>query len=142
MESYVTFEHWVRVKGHPNYEISNFGRVRNRRTGRVLVPVLNRKGGYYRVKLDGVRYYVHRLVLLSFFNMDGEGLDVNHIDGDKLNNHLTNLEWVTRKENIRHAHDNDLVYVRVVRCKYCIHRDTNPFCRDRPDYFYCAEGEL
>lgn len=53
--------------------------------------------------------YVHRAVALAFIpNIDNK-TDVNHIDGDKYNNHLENLEWVTRKENMRHAFSNGLV---------------------------------
>lgn len=50
---------------------------------------------------------VHRLVALLFLEDFSEGLQVNHKDGDKLNNSLSNLEWVTNTENVRHAYTND-----------------------------------
>lgn len=51
-----------------------------------------------------IEKYVHRLVARFFIPMEdtGERMTVNHIDGNKLNNHYTNLEWITYKENIRH----------------------------------------
>lgn len=137
-------EIWLDIRDHPNYEVSNVGRVRNKKTNRLLKPVINREGGYYRVSLNGIRYYIHRLVADAFFDGDHRDMDVNHIDGDRLNNNLSNLEWCTRKENIQHAFINGLRYpsvVRVVRCKFCIHRYESDFCASRPDDFYCSEGE-
>nr|DAF58718.1 MAG TPA: homing endonuclease [Siphoviridae sp. ctxMM9] len=63
------------------------------------------------ISTDGARhrYSVHRLVLENYNPVDGmETLQVNHIDGDKQNNNLNNLEWVTCQENILHAYKNNL----------------------------------
>ena len=55
------------------------------------------------------KFYVHRLVAQKFLNAPTEDRNqVNHIDGDKSNNHHNNLEWVSAKENIKHMHDNGL----------------------------------
>lgn len=137
-------ERWLSVRDHPNYEVSNHGQIRNKRTNKILKPQLNREGGYLRVALNGTRYYVHRLVADAFFDGEHGKIDVNHIDGNRVNNDLTNLEWCTRKENVRHAYINGLKYpmvVKVVRCKFCIHRHDNDFCESRPDDFYCSDGE-
>lgn len=137
-------EVWLTVKNHPNYEVSNQGHVRNKRNGKVLKPQLNKKEGYYRVNLNNKHYYIHRLVADTFFEGDHQKIDVNHIDGNRLNNNISNLEWCTRKENIRHAYINGLKYptvVRIVRCKFCIHRNDSDFCASRPDDFFCADGE-
>lgn len=67
------------------------------------------KDGYKKVRLsngDGSRkvFSVHRLILETFYPVENSSeLQVNHIDGDKTNNKLENLEWVTPKENVRHA---------------------------------------
>lgn len=137
-------EKWVTIKDHPNYEVSNQGNVRNKRTGRILKPLLNQAEGYHRVALDGQKYYIHRLVADAFYDGDHQGLDVNHIDGNRLNNNLSNLEWCTRQENIKHAYINGLKYptvVKVVRCKFCKHRNDNDFCATRSDDFFCSDGE-
>lgn len=63
--------------------------------------------GYWAVnyKIEGTRHiaYVHRLVMEAFFGLNADRKEVNHIDGDKSNNTLSNLEWVTHSENHRHA---------------------------------------
>ena len=75
------------------------------------------KNGYLKVRLSSVdlpkgkqhAYSVHRLILENFNPVDGmEHLQVNHIDGDKTNNSITNLEWTTCEENISHAIKNNL----------------------------------
>lgn len=101
------------------YEVSNYGRVRS--IDRTVKSSKNRvqflKGrlkkaslstsGYFKVCLykDNKNYnkYIHRLVMLAF-SSDKERDTVNHIDGNKLNNHISNLEWATFKENNNHAY--------------------------------------
>lgn len=87
-------------------EVSNDGYVRNTKTGRVLKPRRNNHG-YMSVytSVDGVDIgvNVHRMIATCFIPGYFEGADVNHKNGDKTDNRLPNLEWVTRAENIRHA---------------------------------------
>ena len=141
-------EFWVTTKEDPDYEVSNQGRVRRKRDGYILSQSRNERDGYYRVALHGKKYYVHRLVAHGFKDCEPHSWDVNHIDGDKTNNHISNLELCTRKENIHHAIEHGLFhiskkrnYVRVVRCRDCIHSFDCELCyeKDDPD-FYCAEG--
>ena len=85
------------------YEVSNLGDVRNKLTGKVLKPF--DKQGYKRVRLckDKAVFStgIHRLAMMAFCPVDGmERLEVDHIDGDKSNNILSNLRWVTHEENI------------------------------------------
>lgn len=135
-------EYWLEVKGNPDYEVSNYGNIRHKKTGKYISPYLN--NGYLRVTLSGKHEYVHRVVADTFFDGDHNGRDVNHIDGNKTNNFIGNLEFCTRQENIQHAWETGLAYphsVKVVRCKFCKYRDEEEFCRNRPDWFFCADGE-
>lgn len=90
------------------YKITDDGRVFTIKYQRFLDTVVD-KYGYLKVRLvstDGGRhrYSVHRLVLENFNPVDGmDKLQVNHIDGNKKNNALSNLEWTTPKENVLHA---------------------------------------
>lgn len=96
------------VKDYPKYKINQSGQVVNTKTGHSMSWVDNGKG-YKMVKLyseekpKGRFCLVHRLVM-STFNPISEQMDVNHIDGNKSNNLLQNLEWVTKSNNTRHAH--------------------------------------
>ena len=96
------------------YEVSSYGRIRRigggrgAKLGRILRPGVNRKEeGYLYLFLykncRSTRYYVHRIVAGAFHGPRPEGHEVNHIDGDKQNCRADNLEWVTKKENARHA---------------------------------------
>ena len=93
------------------YEITRDGRVisHKRYTPRELKPFLDRDG-YKRVTLllngKPKHYSVHRLVATTYLINEGNKPEVNHIDGNKLNNDLSNLEWVTRSENTKKAYDN------------------------------------
>lgn len=137
-------ERWIVIEDYPDYEVSDYGNVRNRRTGRILKPQLNRDGGYLRVNLGNVHCYIHRLVAEAFCGGRHIGLDVNHINGNKYDNSARNLEWCTRKANIRHAFDNGQKFpaiVNPVRCRDCRLRYMYEWCLDKSDDFYCAYGE-
>ena len=96
------------IPHYPNYEINENGIVRNKSTGNSMKWIDNGRG-YKSVKLynsntpKGRLCLVHRLVL-STFNPIEENMDVNHKDGNKSNNTLSNLEWCTKSENTKHAH--------------------------------------
>ena len=88
------------------YDVSEIGALRNRLTGRTLKHKINKSGyKYYTVSIDGklTDIQAHREVAMSFVPGYNTGDHVNHKDGDKLNNHFSNLEWVTPKENTAHA---------------------------------------
>ena len=94
---------WKDIEGFDNYEVSTEGEVRNKKYNRLLTPSPG-AGGYLRVNLrrdkKSYPYYIHRLVALAF--LEGEG-EVNHIDGNRTNNKVENLEWTTHQQNVQHA---------------------------------------
>ena len=107
-------EQWRDVVGYEGiYKISDFGRVkrikayRSTYVGKILSPVLN-CNGYGGVLLyeNGKQkhWQCHRLVAIAFLGEPPQGKEVNHIDGNKTNNYLSNLEYVTKSENINHAY--------------------------------------
>lgn len=104
-------EIWKDIAEFPNYQVSNLGRVRNKKT-RHIIHQQERKNGYVKVELwqDGKQTTkdVHRLVALVFIDRPIGKTEVNHIDGNKKNNEASNLEWCTRKENMKHAIDTGL----------------------------------
>jgi hypothetical protein len=85
-----------------DYYVDIYGNVY--RNDRKLKPQRNR--GYLRVKIypEGKYVYIHRLVASAFIpNPEGKP-EVNHLDKDKTNNNVTNLEWSTHSENLKHSH--------------------------------------
>lgn len=112
-----TKELWRPIKGYENYSISTHGNVRRYRTyssfyykgkdrfvyikGMITIKGYHMKG----VCKNGTKrnIAVHRLVAEHFIPNPQNLPQVNHIDGNKLNNHISNLEWVTASENILHS---------------------------------------
>lgn len=99
-------ETWVRIKGFENYEVSGNGFVRNALTGAILKPTLN-TWSYPSVTLCSnnkrKNIPVHRLVALAFIPNVNNLPEVNHLDEDKTNNAVWNLEWATKSDNINHG---------------------------------------
>ncbi|MFB7142065.1 NUMOD4 domain-containing protein [Gottfriedia sp. NPDC056225] len=111
-------EQWKSIlETYGRYEISNFGRIKNNRTGRIWNGSLNKKRGYYYLTVSignkTKNFLVHRLVAKYFIPNPFNKATVNHIDGNKLNNNLSNLEWCTYKENTAHAINIGLIDGRV-----------------------------
>jgi hypothetical protein len=118
-------EIWKPIKNYEGvYEISNLGRVKR------LETLVKNRGGYRLVKerilkipySPNLRYYsiflsngkvkqhyIHRLLAIAFIPNPLNKEQVNHKDGNKLNNSLSNLEWVTKSENQIHAIQNGLI---------------------------------
>jgi hypothetical protein len=94
-------EVWKVVSDNSNYSVSNFGRVMRTKNGikRILKILINTSGYANTTKLR----LIHRWVAKCFIPNPLNKLCVNHLDGNKLNNHVSNLEWCTTKENIHHA---------------------------------------
>ena len=111
---------WQISKKLPKYEISVRGEIRNAKTKRVL-KVHNNGTGYLKVKIAGSSYYIHRLVAETFIPNLNALPQVNHIDSNKANNTVANLEWVTQSENIKYAFKAGVMKSNLV--DYNIQRD-------------------
>lgn len=106
-------EIWKNIQSF-NYSISNKGRVKSDKTGRILKPWAQSrldKDSYLQIGLmrEGIRhkFLIHRLVAQAFIeNPDGKS-QVNHKDLNRLNNLVENLEWVTASENVKHSNLNN-----------------------------------
>lgn len=84
------------------YEVSSNGRIRNKSTGRILKPSV-KKTGYCEVTLLQKDYLVHRIVAATFLENKERLPYVNHIDENKTNNAVENLEWCTAKYNCNYG---------------------------------------
>jgi NUMOD4 motif/HNH endonuclease len=122
MKTYVIFKHnlkiysyniisnmeiWEQIKFENliysnNYEISSFGNIRNLKTKRIL-KINNKINGYSDITLNGKTFKVHRLVALAFIDNPNNKPTVNHIDRNKHNNRVNNLEWATYSEQSLHS---------------------------------------
>lgn len=112
-------EIWKDIEGFPGYQVSNLGRVRswlNTRKIRQRMPHILKPGiagkGYLVVNLTNNNIHVtkgiHRLVAEAFIPNPENKPEVNHDNGDKSDNSVSNLVWATRSENAKHAIDNGL----------------------------------
>lgn len=105
-------EEWLPVVGFELlYLVSRWGQVFSLISDKVLKPGAHTRGYVQLTLCKNGRYYnklVHRLVMEAFVGPCPEGMQVNHKDGDKLNNCLSNLEYVTKSENEKHAHKTGL----------------------------------
>ena len=122
----VAIEPWGEI-----YQVSNFGNIRSKvrtftrihpMTGKLtefrgksglMKPHVTQKG-YLRINLgkNGNKFLLHRLIMITFGSAPtNDKMQVNHKDGNKLNNHIDNLEWVTNQQNIVHAYKNNLIKV-------------------------------
>jgi len=119
-------EIWKDIKGYEGlYQVSNLGRVKSLQRyvthnfggkkivrERILKQIIN-GSGYYLVCLHILgkqkNHHIHRLLSDHFIPNPDNKPQVNHIDGNKLNNNIKNLEWATSSENTQHAIDNGLL---------------------------------
>ena len=103
-------EEWKLIEDNANYEISSYGQVRNKSTNKMLKTSL--LSGYMVVSLTindrRMLLKIHRIVARRFLVCSNSTHVVNHKDGNKLNNHIDNLEWISASENVKHAYRTGL----------------------------------
>ena len=129
-------EEWKPIVGYEGtYDVSNLGRIKRvglprdtrhsggTKIGRILTLQAG-KYGYLRVILwkdGGYRLFLaHRLVAIAFLGKIPENHEVNHLDGNKQNNSILNLEYVTRSENNKHAYRTGLMHKGDNHCNACL----------------------
>jgi hypothetical protein len=110
-------ELWKDIRGYEGlYRVSNYGRIKSlgndkKRKEKILTSFINGVG-YVLIKLskEGKQYNhrLHRLVAEAFIDNPLNKPEVNHIDGNKSNNNISNLEWSTRSENVQHSFNHNL----------------------------------
>ena len=109
-------EQWKKIHYAPNYEVSNLGNVKNIKKNKLI------NINYQRLKKTNTRarvglshngkakgYYLHRVVAECFIDNPEHLPEVNHRDGDFYNNSVSNLEWISKLDNMRHASKNNLI---------------------------------
>ena len=107
-------ETWKDIAGYEGlYKVSSYGRIKSFRkdkvNGDIMKQIESHKGYYevsFRVKGQRKKFKVHRLVAIAFIPNKYNKPLINHKDGNKKNNNIDNLEWVTHSENVKHAYDN------------------------------------
>lgn len=111
-------EIWKRSRLAPEFEVSNYGRIKNIETGRWASQftlngyLATNRSKKYTDSPNQVKIFIHRLVAYEFVEGYKEGLVVNHIDGCKTNNFASNLEWVDRAANITECYNPNKVYTQ------------------------------
>ena len=102
-------QQWKPYKKIPHYEVSEDGQIRNSKTGRILKTNVDDRG-YRKVCLhDGGRQYtakVSRIVADTYYDGYDNGMDVTYKDGDRSHTHYTNLEYMSRQDNLRRTYEN------------------------------------
>ena len=105
-------EKFIIIEQFDNYAVSNYGRIKNVKNGKILTPFKNHDGYMtYTFCQNRVKktFRIHRLVAFYFIDNPDTKPYVNHKDGNKVNNNVANLEWCTAQENQAHARSTGLI---------------------------------
>jgi hypothetical protein len=105
-------EIWINIPEFENYQVSNLGNVFSKKSNKLLCITKNDKGYcYVQIYKNNKDYHfrLHRLVAKCFIPNPNNFKEINHIDGNKQNNCVENLEWCDRKYNMQEAFKNGLI---------------------------------
>ena len=106
----IMIEQWKQVDDFPNYEVSNQGQVRNKKTQKILKQFLHNNYAYCGLYNNSIpkQVLIHRLVAMAFVPLENEqyqDYSVDHIDNNRLNNKADNLQWLKQKDNLEKSYE-------------------------------------
>ena len=118
MKHIYTLEFWKDIKDYEGlYQINNIGQVKSLRNNKILKP-WKLKGGYLQVTLskngEAKRFLIHRLVAEAFLPNEEELPEVDHINNDKTDNRVANLQWISKIENNRKKETGIMIPRRII----------------------------
>lgn len=141
---------WRTVKNYDKYEVNTNGKIRNKRTKKILKPETCKKWGYLRVRLyinenTAKHELVHRVVANTFLDNPNNLPEVNHKDQDKTNNCVNNLEWCTSQYNSRHSKGKPVIMYspdkEIERNFNCIREASKEMNIDNTSITRCCKGK-
>ena len=108
-------EKWITIKEYNDYKVSNYGNILSfKQNKEKLLNLISDKKGYLIISLfkNNIQknFRINRLVAQTFLPNPESKPEINHIDGNKQNNYVDNLEWVTHSENMKHAYKLGLCF--------------------------------
>lgn len=130
------------------YTIKDTGEVCNTDTNKILKGSITISGyQYIRLSLNGIKYrfYTHRLVAEYFIPNPNNLPILNHIDGNKLNNNMCNLEWISHSGNVKHAHETQLIKSSRSMTPYIENKDETEIwipIKEYEDYLISDRGRV